>query len=40
LAYADGNHDLIALADRINADALECAGIAERLVAEGLLERC
>jgi len=39
LAYADGDHDLIALADRIDADALECAGIAERLVAERLLER-
>jgi aminopeptidase-like protein len=38
LAYADGDHDLIALADRIGADALECANIAERFAAEGLLE--
>jgi aminopeptidase-like protein len=37
LAYADGSCDLLALADRIGADALECAVIAERLRAHDLL---
>jgi aminopeptidase-like protein len=39
LAYADGDHDLLAIADRIGADALECAAIAERLCAAGVLDR-
>ncbi len=39
LAYADGRHDLIALAERINGDALDCAEIAEMLLARQLLER-
>lgn len=38
LAYADGEHDLIALAERIGVDALTCAEIAERLLAEGLIK--
>jgi aminopeptidase-like protein len=38
LAYADGNHDLLAIADRINADFHECASISERLFAQDLLE--
>jgi aminopeptidase-like protein len=40
LAYADGEHDLVQLGNRIGADALTCAGIAQRLLEEGLLERC
>jgi len=38
LAYADGAHDLLGIAERINADVLDCAAIAERLCAHGLLE--
>jgi aminopeptidase-like protein len=39
LAYADGNHDVIAIAERIGADALECAAIARRLCDAGVLTR-
>jgi len=39
LAYADGTADLLTIANVIGASALECAGIAERLSAEGLMER-
>ena len=38
LAYADGNHDLLAIAERINADFRECASISERLRAQNLVE--
>jgi aminopeptidase-like protein len=38
LAYADGDHDLLAIADRIDADFHECASIAETLHAKDLLE--
>lgn len=38
LAYADGNHDLLAIAERIGADFHECASLAEKLLARGLLE--
>ena len=37
LAYADGTNDLLALADRIGANAMECAAIAETLRAHELL---
>ncbi|HEU0117288.1 MAG TPA: DUF4910 domain-containing protein, partial [Alphaproteobacteria bacterium] len=36
--YADGNHDLVAIAERIGADINECAQIAEKLHKAGLLE--
>jgi len=39
LAYADGEADLVSIAERIGADALECARIAERLASAGVLER-
>jgi aminopeptidase-like protein len=39
LAYADGQHDLIAIAERIGADALDCAAVADRLCAAGVLKR-
>ena len=39
LAYADGRHDLLAIAERIGADILDCAAIAERLSAAGVLVR-
>lgn len=38
LAYADGRHDLIQIADIINQDVLTCATIAQTLVEHGLLE--
>jgi len=37
LAYCDGTRDLISLAERIDADALECAAVVERLFKAGLL---
>jgi aminopeptidase-like protein len=37
LAYADGDHDLIALADRIGLDALDCERIARSLVEAGVM---
>lgn len=39
LAYADGNHDLVAIADRIGIDALECHRIAEDLMKTGVIKR-
>jgi aminopeptidase-like protein len=39
LAYADGGHDLVAVADRIGVDALECAAAARRLCEAGVLVR-
>jgi aminopeptidase-like protein len=38
-AYADGNHDLVALAEQIGLDALECRRLAEALVKAGVMER-
>jgi len=38
LTYADGGHDLLDIADRINVDFDECASIAKILHAEDLLE--
>lgn len=38
VAYADGNHDLIALAERIGLDALACERIARSLVEAGVME--
>jgi aminopeptidase-like protein len=38
IAYADGNHDLVDLAEIINENALELAKIAEDLVSEGIFE--
>ena len=38
LAYADGRHDLIALADRLGVDARACLPVVHRLLEEGLLE--
>jgi aminopeptidase-like protein len=37
LAYADGQRDLIGLAEIIGADALDCAAILDRLAAAGLV---
>lgn len=37
LAYADGKHDLLSLAETIEVDTLECSAMAERLLAHGLL---
>jgi aminopeptidase-like protein len=37
LAYADGRRDLIALADRIEADAQECLPVIDRLIGAGLI---
>jgi aminopeptidase-like protein len=37
LAYADGERDLIDIADAIGADVVDCAEVAERLEREGLL---
>jgi aminopeptidase-like protein len=39
LAYCDGEHDLLALSERIGARALDCLEIIHRLEAEGLLIR-
>lgn len=38
LAYADGTSDLLEIADRIGADAFECAAIARKLAAHDLLK--
>lgn len=38
LAYADGNHDLIALAERIGLDALACERIGRSMVEAGVME--
>ncbi|MGZ8995901.1 MAG: winged helix-turn-helix domain-containing protein [Rhodospirillales bacterium] len=37
LAYADGAHDLVALAERIGAPAMDCAAMAAALAGHGLL---
>jgi hypothetical protein len=37
LAYADGTHDLIALAEKIGASALECLLLIQTLCQEKLL---
>jgi aminopeptidase-like protein len=39
LAYADGQHDLVAIADRIGADVLECAELAARLLAADVIRK-
>lgn len=39
LTYADGDHDILAMADRIGLSADDCANIAEELAAHGLLRR-
>ena len=39
LAYADGQHDLVGIADRIGVPAESCLPIIERLMAEGLLRK-
>ena len=39
LAYADGQHDLLAIADRIGADVLDCAELAARLLAAGVIRQ-
>ncbi len=38
LAYADGREDLLAIADRIETDALECSALADKLAASNLLK--
>jgi len=37
LAYSDGTNDLLAIADRLGADVVECRSIVDRLVAAGVL---
>ena len=39
LAYCDGDHDLVSLAERIGASALDCLPVIARLEQERLLER-
>lgn len=38
MAYADGDLDLLAIADQIGADVMDCDDLARRLWAAGLLE--
>lgn len=38
LAYSDGDHDLVDLAERIGANAIDCLPVIARLEQEGLLE--
>ena len=38
LAYADGENDLLAIAETIGADLRDCEAIAETLCSHGLLE--
>lgn len=38
IAYADGETDLIGIAETVGADALELAPLAQKLAAAGLLE--
>ena len=38
LAYADGTHDLLGIAERIGADVRDCAAIAKQLCTHGLLD--
>ena len=40
IAFCDGRHDLIAIAEKIGVPPWECAKIAERLAVHGLLNRC
>lgn len=40
LAYVDGDHDLLAVADLIGEDVLVCAEIADTLLKHGLVELC
>jgi aminopeptidase-like protein len=40
IAYSDGAHDLLAIAERIGADATLCIPVVERLVEAGVLARC
>ena len=37
LAYCDGTNDLLAIADRLGADVVECRAIVDRLLAAGVL---
>lgn len=39
LAYADGQNDLLQIAETINANVLDCAAVADKLYAHGLLSR-
>ena len=39
LVYADGETDLLSLAETIGADIIDCAEIAKKLESAGLLEQ-